>query len=539
MYAFLAFLPIFITFLLMAVWNRPAKHALPLAWLIASLLSFFVWKVDIKTVFACTIYGILSSIDVLLVIFGAILIMNTLKQSGAMNTINQGFTRITPDKRVQAIIICFLFGSFIEGAAGFGTPAALSAPLLISLGFPPVAAASVALICDSTAVSFGAVGTPISTALTQLGTSVDASFSHSLALWTAIPHAIVGVFVPFLAVAVLTRVFGKEKSIKPALSVFPFAVFSGLAFCVPYVLVAYFFGYEFPALLAALFGLVVTVFAAKKGFLIPKTVWGFGDVVQNQENTGRQKNMSLLLAWTPYVLIAFLLVITRIPALEIKRIIHTEATFPFVFSIHNILGIDALDFSLKWANIPGVIPFIPVAILTHFIHKMNFDAVKCAWRDTFRQISGASIAIISGIALVQVMKFSDINHSGMHNMLVIMAEFIANAGKSLFVIISPLIGVLGAFISGSNAVSNLLFTNLQFETANTLALSPVLVVAMQVIGGAIGNIVCVNNAVAVCATVGISGEEGKIIKTNFLPAILYTLLIIGIFSILFATGVSP
>ena len=533
MYALLAFLPILVTFVLMTVFNRPAKQALPLAWLIASLLSFFVWKVSAKTVLACSIFGILSSIDVLFVIFGAILIMNTLKYSGAMDTINNGFTRITPDKRIQAIIICFMFGSFIEGAAGFGTPAALAAPLLVSLGFPPVASAAVALIFDSTAVSFGAVGTPVATALTQLGTSVNDSFASSLSLWVALPHAIVGTFLPFLGIAVLTRVFGKEKSIKPALEVLPFCLFSGLVFCVPYVLIAYLFGYEFPSLLAALLGLIITVFAAKKKFLVPKTVWGFEEIETTHKTDEKPKKMSLILAWTPYILIALILVATRIPALKIKGIINTNASFPFLLSINNILGVDALDYSLKWANIPGVLPFIPVAILTHFIHKMNFEEIKLAWRDTFSQISGAAIAIVSGIALVQVMKFSDINSSGIHNMLVIMAEFIANAGSSLFVVISPIIGVLGAFISGSNAVSNLLFTNLQFETAKTLSLSPVLVVAMQVIGGAIGNIVCVNNAVAVCATVGISGKEGKIIKTNILPTVIYTVLIILIFAILF------
>lgn len=540
MYALLAFLPILVTLILMTVLNRPAKQALLISWFTASVLGVFIWRMSAKTVLACTIFGFLSSIDVLLVIFGAILIMNTLKCSGGMARINEGFTAITSDRRIQAIIICWMFGGFIEGAAGFGTPAALAAPLLVSLGFPPVAAATVALIFDSTAVSFGAVGTPVSAALAQLGTSVGEDFASKLTLWTALPHALVGIFVPFIAICVLTKVYGKEKSIKPALSALPFAVFSGLSFSVPYVLVAYFFGYEFPSLLAALIGLVITVFAAKKKFLMPKNIWDFGyQTVSDIKTEQKGRKMSLALAWIPYILIAVILVITRIPALGIKGIINTNAVFPLAININNILGVDALDFTLKWANIPGVLPFIPVAIVTHFIHKMKPDEVKRAWKDTFSQISGAAVAIIFGIALVQVMKFSDINSSGLHNMLVIMAEFIGNAGKTLFVVISPIIGILGSFISGSNAVSNLLFTNLQFETAKTLSLSPVLVVAMQVIGGAIGNIICVNNAVAVCATVGISGKEGKIIKANVLPTAIYTIAIIGIFAITFALGISP
>lgn len=534
MYALLAFLPILITVLLMTIWNRPAKVALPIAWLLACIFGFFIWKMQINTIFACTIFGFLSAIDVLLVVFGAILIMNTLKYSGAMASINDGFTRVSTDKRVQAIIIGFLFGSFIEGAAGFGTPAALAAPLLVSLGFPPVAAATVCLIYDSAAVSFGAVGTPVATALTQLGGSVSSDFAAPLTFWTALPHGIASILLPLLGIFVLVRVFGKEKGFRPILEIAPFALFSGLAFSAPYVLFALLFGYEFPSLLASLIGLVITVFAAKKKFLLPKSDWDFAHQTTMQDVAQEnKKNMPLLLAWAPYILIAILLVATRIPAFGVKALINTNAKFPYLLQINNLFGIDALDFSLKWANIPGVIPFIPVAIITVFLHKMPLSDAKRAWSETFKQISGAAIAILFGIALVQVMKFSDINESGLHNMMVMMAEVIAKTGKTLFIVLSPLIGILGSFISGSNAVSNLLFTNLQFETAQSLGLSTVLVVAMQVIGGAIGNIICVNNAVAVCATVGISGKEGKIIKTNILPTAVYTALIILIFAVVF------
>ena len=535
MYALISFIPILVTVLLMTVWNRPAKIALPVAWLLASLFGLFIWKMNLLTVAACTVYGFLSSIDVLLVVFGAILIMNTLKYSGAMASINHGFTSVSTDKRVQAIIIGFLFGSFIEGAAGFGTPAALAAPLLVSLGFPPVAAATVCLIFDSTAVSFGAVGTPIATALAQLGQSVSKGFSGSLTFWTALPHGIVGIFLPLIGIFVLVRIFGrKENSRRPVLEIIPFALFSGLAFSIPYVLFALFFGYEFPSLLASLIGLIITVFAAKKKFLIPKSDWDFAHQTAIQDTAlEHEKRMPLLLAWAPYILIALLLVATRIPAFGIKSLINTNAKFPYLLTLNNIFGVDALDFSLKWANIPGVVPFIPVAIITVFLHKMPLSGAKRAWSETFKQISGAAVAILFGIALVQVMKFSDINESGLHNMMVMMAEVLSKTGNSLFIVLSPLIGVLGSFISGSNAVSNLLFTNLQFETAQSLGLSAVLVVAMQVIGGAIGNIICVNNAVAVCATVGISGKEGKIIKTNILPTAIYTGLIILIFAIVF------
>ncbi len=537
MYAFLSFLPIIVALLMMTVLNRSAKQALPAAFLVAFALGVFFWKMPIKTAFGATIFGFLSAIEVLFVIFGAILVMNMLKESGGMQTISQGFFRVSRDKRVLCIIIGFLFAAFIEGAAGFGTPAALAAPLLVSLGIPPVAAAAVTLIYDSAPVAFGAVGTPVSAALTQLGSSATQELSQKITVFTALPHAICSIFLPFLGLCVLTKVFSKDRSLRPAFSALPFAIFSGLCFAVPYFLIAVVFGYEFPSLLGALIALPIIIFAAKKEFLTPRTPWDFSADKTPTETAPKETKMPLWLAWLPYVLIAALLVITRIPALPIKNAINTNAAFPFLLKIDNIFGIDALDFSLKWANIPGILPFIPVAIATQFLHKMSHRQVKVAWRNTWLQIKDAVIAILFGIALVQVMKFSGLNGQNTPGMMVQMATLLSNAGKTAFTLLSPVIGILGSFISGSNAVSNLLFTNLQFETANALGLPSFLVVAMQIVGGSIGNIICINNAVAVCATVGIAGSEGKIIKTNLLPTALYTLVVIAIFSLLimFAT----
>lgn len=530
MYAILAFLPILLSVILMTAFSKPAKIVLPIAFLLSALLAFFVWKMNFITIIAATIFGVLSSVEVMFVIFGAILIMNTQKHSGGMASINKGFTKISPDSRIQAIIISFMFGSFIEGAAGFGTPAALCAPLLVSLGFPPLAAVVVSLICDSSAVSFGAVGTPVAVAAAQVADKTQSAFSSGVAVFSALPHGIMAIFVPFLAVLVMVKVFGKSNSIRPAIQVLPFALVAGLSFAVPYVLIALFFGYEFPSLLSGLIGLVITVFLAKKKILVPKTVWSFSD-----NETIRKENkthINLILAWLPYVLIALILVITRLPALMIKDIINTNAKGIFLIEIPNILGVDRMDFSLKWANIPGLLPFIPIAILTHFLHKMPKEKVILSWRETFVQIGGAAVAIVSGICLVQILKFSDINSTGLPNMMVIMAEKVAAAGRTLFVLISPVIGILGAFVSGSNAVSNLLFTNLQFETAANLGLPQVLTVSSQVVGGAIGNIICINNIVAACATVGISGKEGRIIRINIFPTLIYTLVVAIFFGVL-------
>lgn len=278
MYAILAFLPILFCVITMALFNWPAKRALPVSWLLTCVFGFFFWKMNLVTLLAYTLSGLFNSIDVLITVIGAIIVMNILKKSGAMSTINNGFKSVSADARVQAIIIGWMFVCFIEGAAGFGTPAALAAPLLVSLGFPPVAAAVVALICDSTAVSFGAIGTPVAQSISCLGPEIATeTFNADLSLWTAVPHAIVGTFVPFIAIAVMCLFFGKKKSVKPAFEILPFAIFAGLCFTVPYLVVARFMGHEFPSVFGAMFGLPVTIIAAKKKFLIPKNQWNFPD----------------------------------------------------------------------------------------------------------------------------------------------------------------------------------------------------------------------------------------------------------------------
>ncbi|PIX11255.1 MAG: L-lactate permease, partial [Flavobacteriaceae bacterium CG_4_8_14_3_um_filter_31_8] len=457
MNALLAFLPILLTILLMAGFNWGAKKALPIALLFAIAIAFFQWDMDIGHILGYTFFGFLKAIDILIIIFGAILILNTLKLSGAMATINKGFSGITEDRRIQAIIIGFMFGAFIEGAAGFGTPAALAAPLLVGLGFPPLAAALIALIYNSVPVTFGAVGTPIFGAMSTLESNITASalntetFKLALTQWIAIPNAIAGVFIPLLGIAIMTRFFGKEKSIKPALEVAPFAIFAGLAFMVPYVLIAIYFGPELPSLVGAFIGLGIVVFAAKRGFLVPKTKWDFPqestwpDLWRSKIDTGAtgKSKMSLLKAWSPYFLIAIILVITRIPAFGLKQFLSD-----LTLSINNVAEIEGLNYNLKWAYLPGTIPFVLVAIITHFIHKMSINDVRKAWKLTLKQISGAAIALFAGVGMVQLMLNSNVNASGMDSMLTTMATATANFSGNAYPFFATIIGILGSFMSG-------------------------------------------------------------------------------------------
>ena len=466
--------------------------------------------------------------------------MNTLKASGATSAINRGFMNISPDKRVQACIIGFSFCSFIEAAAGFGTPAALAGPLMVSLGFPPLAAAMIALIFDSTAVSFGAVGTPVTAALSLLGLGGNEEFVSGFAFWTALPHAVMAVFLPLIVLMMTTKIFGQEKSFKPALKAAPFAIFTGLSFAIPLLLTSIFIGYEFASLIASLISIAVTVIAAKNNFLTPKTSWDFGNPAQwdkdwlatTKVSPVKESNMSLLKAWVPYLLIALILVVTRIPQLQIKNLLTSGA--PFVLKINNLLGFDNLDWSFKWAYLPGTF-FIIVALITNFIHKMNKEQIKESWKATLKQVSGAAMALLFGLALVEVMKFK--NADGL-SMMDTMANALSMVGEKLYVLISPFIGVLGAFVSGSATVSMNLFSNLQYNTAIVLDLPAVFIISMQCVGAAVGNMVCINNAVAASATIGTTGKEGKLIKINAIPMVIYTLVTVAVFYIALALGIN-
>lgn len=204
--ALLAVVPIAAIFILMVGLRWPATKAMPLTFVIAFLIILFVWETPLNWLLASSVNGVVVALTIVFIVFGALTLLFTLRENGALAAINKGFMDISPDKRIQAIIIAWFFGSFIEGSAGFGTPAALAAPLLLSLGFPALAAVMVALVANSTCVSFGAVGTPtligigsslntpeILSALATEGMTYN-EFIHQVGMFTAIQHAIPGIF---------------------------------------------------------------------------------------------------------------------------------------------------------------------------------------------------------------------------------------------------------------------------------------------------------------------------------------------------------
>ena len=550
----LASLPIVVTIFLMAGLTWPAKRAMPLAWALASALGLFFWRMDPLRVAAATLEGALNAFNILIVVFGAILLMNTLKLSGAMGVISRGFSGISGDRRVQVLIIGWLFSSFVEGAAGFGTPAALAAPLLVGLGFPPLAAAMLTLVLNSTAVTFGAVGIPV---LVGLRTALEGlhpeaaipAFLIQVGLWTAFINTLTGTFVPLMAVCLMTRFFGKNRSLREGLAAAPFALAAGLSFTLPYLALAYFFGPELPSMGGALIGLFIMVGAARRGILVPRTVWDFpgdrvggvgerekagsrGDeLLSSPAGPGRpggvgrpggrrlppsRMGMSPLRAWAPYLLVAGILVVTRLPFFGVQGLL-TRVTITW----SDILGQEGVGYNLEPLYSPGIIPFVLVALLTFLLHGMKIREAGAAWRNTFAQLLPAAVSLVFAVAMVRILVQSRINEAGMDGMLLTLSNFASQAAGGAWPLLSPFIGVLGSFVSGSNTVSNILFGGFQYSVAESLGISRTITLALQAAGGAVGNMIAVHNVVAVSAVVGILGREGEIIRKNLLPAGLY------------------
>ncbi len=555
--ALTALFPILLALVLMVGLRWPATKAMPLAWLTTALAGIAIWKMPIGFVAAATLNGFGSALGVLIIVFGAILILYTLRDSGGMETINHGFFGISRDRRIQVILIGAIFAAFLEGAAGFGTPAAIAAPLLLSLGFPPLAAAMVCLILNSFPVSFGAVGTPIWFGLSPLKNTVETAiaggaagnitsfdmFIKTIGQWTTLLHLPMIFITPLLVNMMLTRYFGANRSWKEGLGAWKFSLFASTCFAIPYLATAFLFGVEFPSLLGGLIATAITVFAAKKGFLLPKTTWNFAPTSQWEADwTGTitasdkdefKAHMSQIRAWTPYVLIGLILVLTRINTLPLKAWLSGAA-----IKIPNILGYETVDFSISPLYLPGTIPFMLVAILTIFIHGMNGEKVKKAWGDSFKAIKNPTIALLFAVAMVEIFKQSANNPLGITSMPLSMAETAAGIAGHSWPMFASFVGALGSFITGSNTVSDLLFAEFQYATANQLGISHLLIVSLQVVGGAMGNMVCIHNIVAASATVGLAGLEGMLIRRNAMPMLVYGL-VVGVVGLVFTYVLFP
>ncbi|MGI2879602.1 L-lactate permease [Vibrio furnissii] len=516
--------------------NWPAKKAMPVAFALTVAIALTFWDMTANRVLASVLQGLGITVTVLWIVFGAIFLLNTLKYTGAITVIRNGFTNISPDRRIQAIIIAWCFGSFIEGASGFGTPAAIAAPLLVAIGFPALAAVLMGMMIQSTPVSFGAVGTPIlvgvnkgldthniTEALVAHGSNWDV-YLQQITASVALIHASVGTLMPVLMAMMLTRFFGKNRSWTEGLSILPFALFAGLAFTIPYALTGVLLGPEFPSLVGGLFGLTIVVTAAKKGFLVPKQNWDFrpesewpaewlGSLKMDLDDI-KGKPMGLALAWLPYVLLAVILVLSRVSADFKGLLLSVNLAF------NNILGEVGVSASIAPLYLPGGI-LVFAALLAVLLQARSLKPMGQALGESTKTLIGAGFVLVFTIPMVRIFINSGVNMSDLASMPVTTANFAAGLVGDAFPALSATVGALGAFIAGSNTISNMMFSQFQFEVAQTLGVSSVIVIALQAVGAAAGNMIAIHNVVAASATVGLLGREGATLRKTIIPTFYY------------------
>lgn len=545
-YSLLAFTPIATAFVLLVLANRPATQAMSVAYLVTVLLALLVWRVPLAQVAASTVEGWIVTLEILYIVFGAILLLNVMRTSGAIDRIRQGLLGISRDRRVQLIIIAWLFGSFIEGASGFGTPAVICVPLLVTIGFPAMAAVLALLITQTTASAFGGVGVPIligmnsglegdamvDRELTRLGLSLS-DYLGEIGIKTGAIQGAIAVFIPLLLLMTIAAGFGPRRSWKDALPAAGFALFAGLALAIPYTLTAVAIGPVFPTLLGGLVGLAIVVPAAKRGFLTPKKPWDFPDRAEwpetwsgnlDTEITTTPRPMSGFKAWSPYILLSLFLVLSRTRFLPLRGWLESVR-----IDFNNIFG-TPVSISTRPLFLPGTI-FLLVVIVVYFLYRMRPEQLTEAIAGAGQKLLGTALAIGASVPMAKVFINSGVNGSGMNSMPLTLADGISGLVGPVWPFFAPAIGAIGSFVAGSTTVSNMMFGLFQFGVAEKIGAVPSLVLALQVAGGAIGNMIAVSNIVAAVATVGLVGREGIVLR-RLIPPVLVNLVLAGAIGLL-------
>lgn len=502
---FLSLTPLLIVVIGVVLLKMSAKWVSLVAMFYTMILSIFYFGVENLEVFHQTAIGIREGAKMIYMIFVAFLILNMLIHTGAMGKIKECIAELTSDRRKQIILVAFSFGGFLEGVAGAGTPAAIAGPFLMALGLPPMEAAMAALICNGIAASLGAAGlttiggfTPylstqgpeaiqefirtipyLSSAVDPVAVNVEATILN-ISMATSFIHFFGALVCPLL---VLFIIYGKKFFDKEILS---FCLFVGFIYGISLILVGTFVGAEFPTTCAGIFSLLAGIMYIK--------VFNKNTVVEKEfrlvlDESLEKSKISPLAAMSTYLILMIVLPIVRF-------------------------------FAPKWFIGLGFAVWIGttmafVCIIGSFILKSTKSIPKYA-KESLLSVIGALIAMCALLALANLMKVT--------GMLTIIATALVDMTGRLYPAFAVIIGSLGSFVTGTTTGSNIMFSALHAKACTILGLSIPVVFAAQSTGGALGNMICTNNVVAACATVGLKDSEGMVMRRVFKPiCILWTL----------------
>lgn len=509
--ALVAFLPIACFLVCLLVFKLKAISAGFLTVVLASILACFVYGMPFSLVGASFVLGFAQGIwPIAWIIIAAIFLYKLSVKSGAFEIIKQSVMSITPDHRIQVILIGFCFGSFLEGAIGFGGPVAITAALLVGLGLRPLYAAGLCLIANTAPVAFGAVGIPIIAMTNLVGVE-----QHAVAAMVGRMLVPLSLTVPFFIVFLMDGLRGLRET-------FPAILVAAIAFTGTQFYSSNYLGAELPDIMSAIVSLACTTLFLR--VWQPKNIFR----LDNETNFTNKSTLNLkqvFKAWLPFILLIVCIVIWTQPwfkALFAKGAIldYTQVTIAFnniAQSIQTPNGAPvALTLPINFiANQAGT-AILCAAFLTIWLLRIKAkDAAECFW-DTLKEMAIPCITIGLVVAFAIVSK-----NSGMSSTLGIA---FSKTGD-LFAFFSPVIGWLGVFITGSDTSSNLLFGPLQQVTAQQLGVKEALFLAANSVGGVVGKMISPQSIAIACAAVGLVGKESDLFKFTLKYSIAFIILI--------------
>lgn len=489
----LALLPVIVILVLMLGLRWGGSRAGALGWLAAVLVAFLAFGAGPELIAYTQVKAILLTLDVLYIIWTALLLYHIANEAGAINIIGESLKSITTDRTMQGLLLGWLFASFLQGMGGFGVPVAVAAPLLVGLGFSPVQAVVMACLGHGWAVNFGSMATSFQTLLAVTNLPPE---------MLAPDAAILLGFSSFACGALVAFVAGGWRGLRRTLPTV--LVLSAVMGVTQYLLVTNGI-WSLGATGGAMAGLLVGIFLPRvPGFRPKPSPEDENPQVPAAQNSPKR---SLGIALSVYVvLVALAFAMNLIPALN-KLVDSVQFTLPF----------PALTTSLGWVNAaemgrkinlfghPGAILFYS-SIIAYLIYNRAGYFSPGAPKRIFNKVSkgavNSSLGIIAMVGMATIM-----SHSGMTNLL---AQGMSSIGKTFYPLVSPFIGALGAFITGSNNNSNVLFAVLQMRTAELLGLSVPLILGAQTAGGSLGSVIAPAKVIVGCSTVGLGDNEGVV-----------------------------
>jgi lactate permease len=503
----LASIPILFLLIAITIFRINTILASAAAAAIAAILSIFIFGVDFFILGIASSKGLNLSIFVLLIVWTSLLFYNTIRSLGLMEVISSSISKITSNRLGLALLCGWTAAGFIEGIAGFGVPIAILAPLMISLGFKPLTAVVVVLVGHSWAVTFGGMAAAYYTL--QLATGLQAEvIGPMISLLFILPIIITGLLVAFIE--------GGWQSLKRGL---PVIIITGLVMsgCVGFSIFL-----NAPQVAAVTAGLVGTIciWGLSKTFLLAK---GPGYEQPASINVKcREKSIGFNRAFLPYYLLIFLALFSQLPLIkQTTGNLHLAFDYP---ELRTSLGytVPAIEnyarINLFGHPAPIILVSTLATVMLFYGSKLWYQGLLMdAFRATYKQSWRPSLSVLAMVVMSLIM-----NDSGMTSAI---ASGIAGASGFAYPIISPFIGALGCFMTGSNANSNVMFGALQVSAASTLGISPQVIASGQTIGGSLGASIAPAKVFLGSSTTGMSGRESEIMRKTIIFCLIATLLV--------------